>query len=184
MASHFNELSGGLPWVCTRALVGNPAREDISSTIWPAVGYESTVWDMTVTVNPAKDRTYGWKRPAFVASTLSQVGCKPNDLEQDTRSGRGQHHGQPARRRHAWAATTGMPSRINEAAGPGPSPIVTRRVCGETSISGLRSSLPDRPVLSRPFVTSCFREGVQECEARIEIERALTDEAVARDTRN
>jgi len=169
-----HDLSGGLPWVChahwSATQRGRSKLYGVAS-----VGYESTVWDTVVTLNPAKDRTYGWKRPEFVVAhyrkmgvnrmTPSRIRCLAETNITGGQRGVGRIGGD-----FWWA--------IKDKRGRRAGTVTDRYPQSMWRNLDIKASLlapgPSGPVATVRY--EYLREGVQECEARILIERALTDD--------
>jgi len=167
-----HEASGGLPWVM-HTHGGSRVRPKIHGIA--DIGYTAYVWDVDYNGNPRETRMYGWKNPRLLVqfkrfSALNQwpatslchfaevnitgaqrgVGRIGADFWKSIRDKRGRRAGQVWGRypQSAWHSL----NMFNHLLAPGPNgPVST----GQMEV---------------------FREGVQECEARIFIEDALTDE--------
>jgi len=171
------------PWVCSshsgpEALFGQP------------VGYRSDVWGLRVAPDPGEKRYYGWKNPlrlvAFPRAGSSVVGSAMRTYaalgayriaveSAVTAAGKGAGlHGIGRCGADFWPVLEGARGKR----------AVLGRYPDTSHWHGgwLRNSTPyvlapgrDGPVATVRF--EMLREGVQECEARIFIERALTDPA-------
>ncbi|MCP4783681.1 MAG: DUF4091 domain-containing protein [Fuerstiella sp.] len=173
-----NELSGSIPWVShahwSATQRGRTKLYDLAS-----VGYESTVWDTTVTVNPALNRTYGWQRPAFVARHYRKAGVNrmtPSEIRGLAEVNiTGNQRGLARIGGDFWYA-------IKDKRGRRAGNVSDRYPQSLWRNLDIRASLlapgPTGPVATVRY--EFLREGVQECEARIVIEQALTDEALRR----
>ena len=170
------DLSGGLPWV-SHAHFSAAGRKGGALLGLAKISYESTVWDLEVTVNPAKERTYGWKRQEFVTGhyrkagvnrmTPSRVRGLPEVNITGKQRGIGRLGGD-----FWWAVKDKRGQRVGTVTARYP-----QSMWRNLDIQGCLLA----PGLSGPVATARYeymREGVQECEARIQIERALTDKAL------
>ena len=174
-AKFLGEVSGGLPWV-SEAHGGLRAGE---SRTFPfgKLAYDCNVWDFRWVVDPAKTRAYGWKEPIpitvyhrFEFLNRTTVTALRNDMEQNIT---GRQRGVGRIGADTWPVIT---DRNGRRAG-----VVTERYPESYWHSlNVRAWIlapgPDGPVGTARY--EHFREGVQECEARIAIEQALTDPAL------
>ena len=170
------DLSGDLQWVSHSHFSAAMRRGDNLQGL-AEIGYESTVWDIEVALNPAKDRLYGWKRPAFVTAHYRKAGVNrmtPSQL-----------------RGLAETNITGNQRGIGRLGGDFWWPIKDRQGQRVGTVTdrypqSLWRNLDIRACLLAPGPSGAvataryeyLREGVQECEARILIERSLTDDVL------
>jgi len=168
------DISGNLPWVM-HTHGGSRVRPTMYGTA--DVAYIACVWNCEYPTDPSEGRTYGWKRPELIcqykrfsainhwpASTLVHfaelnitgqqrgVGRIGADFWPTVKDKRGQRKG------YVWAEQ--LQSRWHSL----------------DLHSHLLAPGPKGPVASTRY--EVFRQGVQHCEARIAIERALTDDAL------
>lgn len=174
------DVSSGLPWTsCShhaRWLQTETSTPEGALYKEASVGYTAAALDFQYTINPAKDRTYGWKKPIlhgqywrfqfFNASLLNAVRSEAE------RNITGWQRGLARIGADFWYAmkdkrgrrVATVAERYNES------------YWHSLNIGGwLLGPGPDGPVATARF--EVFREGVQECEARILIESALTTPA-------
>jgi glycosyl hydrolase family 123 len=168
------DISNDLPWV-SHSHFSPAVRKGGALYGLARIAYESTVWDITVTLNPARARTYGWKRPAFVVGHYRKAGVNrmtPSQLRglaevniTGNQRGIGRLGGD-----FWWVVKDKRGQRVGTAIDRYPQSL-WRNLDMQACLLA--------PGLSGPVATARYeymREGVQECEARIQIERALTDE--------
>ena len=165
------EISGGVPWVCHAHF--DPGHKKGQGTA--QVGYRTVHENVVLTLNPAKGRTYGWQE-----SDLRAVHSRGVELDRMAPSTArclmelqitGKQRGLGYVGGDIWHA---IRDQRNQRIG-----IVTDRYPQSYwRMIEMRSCLL-APGLQGPVATSRYenvREGIQECEARIALERALTDE--------
>ena len=176
-----NEVAAGVPWT---GLAHHASWVQTGKTDWRnvlqgigTVGYTAVALDFQYVLDPAKGRMYGWKKPVlhsqywrfqfFNTSALSTVR---HDAEFEiTGNQRGIGHIGA----DFWPS---MKSKSGKRQG-----TVTDRF-PESFWHSLNVGSyvlgpgPEGPLASRRL--EVFREGVQECEARITLEAALTDPAL------
>jgi hypothetical protein len=170
----FKQLAPALPWA-SHSHHGIHGRTENKVHGIARSGYQTRVWHVSFDDDPTDGRTYGWKQPDLVAyyvrarhfnsfphttwrhlSEFSITGAQRGigrlggDFWQAVRDERGRRKGTVAARypQSSWRNLDLYSSLL--APGPG-GPVATTRF-------------------------EAYREGVQECEARIFIERALLDE--------
>ena len=141
------------------------------------IAYDANVWAFQWVVDPAKTRAYGWKEPVVVAVyhrfeflNRASLTALRNDMEQNIT---GKQSGVGRIGADTWPALTDKRGRRAGA--------VTERYSQSYWHSlNIRAWMlapgPEGPVGTARY--EHFREGVQECEARIAIEKALTDPAL------
>ena len=171
-AEFFKEISGGLPWASHSHMgVASAMLHDISP-----VDYQVRVWNVRfANDDPPAGSHYGWQKPTFIAEHVRHR----------------QLHWYPAARvRHqAELNITGHQrgiarigadywSVIKDKYGVRQGVVASRYPESSWRNLDLMSSFlvpgPDGPIATARH--EIFREGIQECEARIVIERALGDE--------
>jgi hypothetical protein len=177
-----HELSGGLPWA-SHAHNGLFFRDTSSGVVLgnrtklydlANIAYDANVWAFQWVVDPSKTRAYGWKEPALIAVyhrgaffNRATYTALRNVSEQNIT---GKQHGVGRIGADTWPA---LKDKRGRRAG-----AVTHRY-PESYWHSLNISAwvlapgPDGPASTARY--EHFREGVQECEARIAVERALTD---------
>jgi hypothetical protein len=173
-AKFLGDLSGGLPWA---SQAHNGLTYGGRKSSFGKVAYDCNVWDFHWVVDPSKTRAYGWKEPVAIAvyhrSNFFNVAtwtALRNDMEQNIT---GKQRGVGRIGADTWPAVTDKRGRRAGA--------VTERY-PESYWHSLNIGAwvlapgPESPVGTARY--EHFREGVQECEARIAIEQALTDPAL------
>ena len=161
------DVSGHLAWIM-HTHGGN--REMFGSK----VAYEAFVWDNVFPRDPDKGRYYGWKRPELVADfqrfgALNDWGL-PAIVEFPELQITGQQRGVGRVGADFWAV-------IKDKRGERRGYVWNRYPQSLWHSCNLSSHMLD-PGPNGPVATSRYemmREGMQECEARIAIERVLTD---------
>ena len=170
----FDEVTGRLGWVRHSHPPTRPGTKlhDVAS-----VRYQTHVRRIYYTTDPAKGRLYGWQRPDVSAHYQRDRGfenaptstwrhCSEINITGSER-GIGRLGGD------FWSA-------VRDSRGRRKGQVWQRYPQSSWSNLNLYTSLlapgPDGPVATAHL--EAFREGVQECEARIFIERALTDDAL------
>ena len=163
----FKDLCPGTPWLrqshgLGKALHGVP------------YGYSATVWGAHFLRDPVDARTFGWKRPELVVQfprshmdgftmTTQRLMAEINIASQQRGFGRlGGDFWTVLRNKRG--------QRIGRVSG-GRYPKTSWRALN--IVSSYLAPAPDGPVATARL--EMVREGVQECEARIFIEKALTD---------
>ena len=175
-----NDVSGGLPWAsCShhaRWLFG-PTNTKGELYGLASIGYTAVALDFQYTLNPAKGRTYGWKKPAlhgqywrfsyFNNSTHSKIR---HEAECNIT---GNQRGLAHIGADFWFAMKDKQGRRRGTVAE----RYPQSYWHSLNIGGwLLGPGPDGPAGTARL--EVFREGVQECEARIAIETALTDDAL------
>ncbi len=168
------EISGGLPWVMHTH--GGRSRIGKKMLNIAEVGYIAYVWDVKY-ADPSTGSLYGWKRP---------------ELQVQFRRGRALNNMSPSALLHFEELNITGRQRGMGRIGADFWPTIRNKRGQRTGYTwsrylqsmwhslNLSSHMlvpgPEGPVASarREF----FREGIQQCEARIAIERVLTDEAL------
>jgi len=166
-----DEISGGLLWVSHAHF--NPGRAKNA----PKAGYWTVHENLILTLNPAKGRTYGWREPDLRAAHFRSVELDrmpPSTARclmelQITGKQRGigyvggdiWHVIRDKRGRRIGIVTDRYPQSYWR--------NLEMRSC-------LLAPGPDGPVATSRYEN--VREGIQECEARIYLERALTDDGL------
>jgi len=166
------DISGGLPWVShAHGSVGT--REGRPFPLGKVV-YDCNVWDFRWVADPARNRQYGWKEPIPVAVyhrfaffNRTTMTVLRNLMEQNIT---GSQRGIGRLGADTWPVFLDKNGRRISG--------VTERYAESYWHSlNIRAWVlapsPDGPVATARYEQ--FREGVQECEARIAIEEALTD---------
>ena len=167
------DTSGGLKWV-DHSHGGNytAGMKGIGET-----GYIAYVWNVTFPKDPNEGRVYGWKRPDPKAqyvrfNVLNFWPPTANLVFAETNVCGGQ--------RGVGRIGADIWPTIKDKQGRRVAIVWARYPQSLWHSLNLASQMlaggPDGPVATDRF--EVFREGVQECEARIAIEQALTDEAL------
>jgi hypothetical protein len=174
-----DELSSGLPWAsCSHHARwisgGRPTRH---GDVFVKVDYTVTALGYQYTINPVRERLYGWKKPllhliywrfgTYNTAPLSWIREEPE--ANITGNQRGIAHlgadfwavGKNRRGRRVATVTDRYPESYWHSL---------------NIFSWMLAPGPDGPVGTARF--EALREGIQECEARIAIESALTDAAL------
>ncbi len=174
-AQALHDISGGLPWA-SNAHWSSVRRKGGKVHGIADVAYETNVWDQTVTVNPAVDRTYGWQRPEHVAahyrlSTLNRMlpSTIRTQLEVEIT---GQQRGMGRIGADFWWAVR---SPRGERKGTVTSRYRQSQWRNLDISSCILAPSPEGAVATARY--EYLREGAQDTEARILIEQALLDEA-------
>jgi hypothetical protein len=167
-----NEISGGLPWA-VHSHQGHISKGETKLHDLAPIGYEATVFAYQYTLNPAKARTYGWKSPGLATQYVrfgffnTAPGATIRHMPEINISGMQRGVGRigadtwPAARNKSGARTAFAYERFPE--------CQWRNLDVE---SWLLAPGPQGPVGTVRL--EFLREGVEECEARIFIEDALT----------
>jgi hypothetical protein len=170
-ASALLRISGGLPWVSHAHF--DPG---LRSKGGPAVGYRTVHENVVLTLNPAKGRTYGWKEPDLRAVHFrgvelghmlpSTARCLLETQITGKQRGLGYIGGD------FWPA-------FRDSRGARVATVTDRYPQSYWRMIEMRSSLlaPGPQGAAATARYENVREGLQECEARIFLERALTDPA-------
>jgi hypothetical protein len=167
------EVSGNLPWV-SHTHGGSRIRGMYN--IGP-FKYLAFVWDNVLAPEPSKGRMYGWKRPDLATqylrfNTLNDWSL-PSVLHAEELNITGQQRGLGRIGADFWPA-------IKDKKGQRRGYAVDRYPESFWHSLNLTSHMlapgPNGPVAMARF--EILREGLQECEARIAIERVLTDETL------
>jgi len=185
----FKEITGGVPWVVQShhgfgayfGRVTAPQKELMHGV--SKIGYQARMWNTSFADDGAwfgqKEKTMesllGWKREELVAefdrlnldyhpSTRWRHFAEPNITGGQRGVGRIGADFWPVFKGKRGLRVSRVQERYPEAD--------WRNLCIDTS---LLAAAPEGPAASQRF--EAFREGVQECEARIAIEGALSDEA-------
>jgi len=175
----FDEVTGGLAWTsCSHHAHWVIGRAPTTKQLYrlATVDYSAVALDYQFCINPAKNRSYGWQKPFlhsiywrfthFNIITLSNVRTEPEANITGNQRGVGRLGAEfwPVFKNRRGSKIGSVVDRAPESywhslnimawmLGQGPAgPVATARL-------------------------EVLREGVQECEARIAIESALTDEA-------
>jgi len=169
-ASALKQVSGGLPWVCHAHF--DPSRRSKDA---PRAGYRTIHENVVLTLNPAKGRTYGWREADLRAThfrgaeldrmTPSAARCLMEMQITGKQRGIGYVGGD------VWRT-------IRDKRGQRVGIVTDRYPQSHWRIIEMRSCLL-APGPIGAVATSRYenvREGIQECEARISLERALTDQ--------
>jgi len=168
----FKEVTGDLPWVMHSHPPYRPGRTLHGLA---AVGYNTHVRRNEYRTDPAGKRLYGWRRPDLSAQYQRDRGFERapastwRHVQEINITGAQRGIGRVGG--DFWPAVRDKRNRRQGA-------VWQRYPQSSWSNLNLYTSLlapgPNGPVATTHF--EAFREGVQECEARIFIERALTDE--------
>ena len=170
----FSELSGGLPWVSHSHMgVRNWKLHDVADVV-----YQSTVTqNRFANDDPPSGSKYGWKEPRlFVeyARGTNYIECPASRMR---------HCGEfniTGGQRGVGRMGADFWKDVRDRHGRRRGTVAARYPQSSWRNLDLFSTLlapgPDGPVASHRF--EAFREGLQECEARIAIEQALTDDAL------
>jgi len=173
----WNEISGGLPWVsCSHNPIWPPGSAQATGHLYGigTVGYAAVALSHFFNLNPEKGRYYGWQDPLLRVQYWRFGWFNSNPLS--------------TIRHEAEANITGMQRGVGHIGGdfwPCFKNAAGKRTGTVTDRfpesywhsldvgSWLLAPGPDGPVATARL--EVFREGVQECEARIAVERVLTD---------
>ncbi len=170
----WKEVTGDLPWVthAHQAAFNTSYFASVLNTF--KIGYMTSVYDVAFSQGPEKGRSYGWKNPVIHAQNIRspELGKVPGSLMRSMgeinisggQRGFGRLGGD------YWEA-------LKDKSGNRIGKVYERYPQSSWFNLGLRNSLL-APGQEGALVTARFeqlREGVQECEARIFIEQALTD---------
>ena len=180
-AAFLKDVSGGMPWAsCTHhteslPIAGSAGRGGLGEVA--SVVYVSAALEFSVTINPAKERTYGWKNPVLFG--------------QFWRNQYYNYHSHSTVRHEAECNITGKQRGLAHMGGDYWYAI--RDKGGTKRLGSVSARWPETywhslnihnwflaPGADGPVGTvrlELLREGVQECEARIYLEAALTDPA-------
>jgi hypothetical protein len=168
-----NDLSGGLPWV-SHTHGGSRVRPKIYDLA--DIGYTTYVWDVQYSPDLQKGHNYGWKRPELVAQyqRFRDLNSWPGTtiLHYAEFNITGKQRGVGRIGADFWPAIKDLRGRR---AGQVWDRYPQSRWHSMDVFSYLLAPGPDGPVATNRL--EVFREGIQECEARIFIEDAMTDEA-------
>ena len=170
-AAALKSISGGLPWVCHAHFAPGVRVRGL-----PEAGYRTIHENVVLTLNPAKGRTYGWKeselravhpRGAELGPMLpSAARCLLEVQITGKQRGFGYAGGDVW-----WAIRDKRSQRV--------APVIDRYPQSYWRNLEMRFGLlapgADGPVASARYEN--VREGLEECEARIFLERALMDPA-------
>jgi hypothetical protein len=168
-----DELSGGLPWA-SHAHNGLIVNGRAKLRGFTNIAYDANVWSFQWIVDPSKTRLYGWKQPVVTAvyhrftffNKASGTALR-NLMEQNitgSQRGVGRIGGDtwPALRNSRGTRAGAVTNRYAES------------YWHSLNIGAwLLAPGPNGPVGTARY--EHFREGVQECQARIAIEQVLTD---------
>ncbi|HOI55954.1 MAG TPA: hypothetical protein PLP01_11945, partial [Phycisphaerae bacterium] len=176
-AEFLRDVSGGLLWA-------SHAHHGITygtkgSFPFGKAAYDCNVWDFEWVADPSKKRDYGWKEEVIVAVYHRFEFCNKttwtvlrNDMEQNIT---GKQRGVGRIGADTWPALLDKRGRrAGTVADRYPQSYWHSLNVG----SWMLAPGPDGPVSTARY--EHFREGVQECEARIAIEQALTDASLKR----
>jgi len=168
------EISGGLPWVSHSHFCKFLRWRNKAATS-AAIGYEAFVWDLRYAPDPAKERPYGWKRKELLVDfdRFNFNSFLPSTLLHFAEFNiTGHQRGVGRLGADRWWA-------VKDKQGRRRGTVSDRYPQSQWRNIDLRSFIlapgPQGPVATTRY--EIFRSGLQECEARIAIERALTDEA-------
>ncbi len=173
----WKDVNGDLPWVthAHQAAFNKNYFSRVLNTF--KTGYMSSVYDVVFAQDPEKGRLYGWKNPVIHAENIRspELGMVPGSLIRCVgeinitggQRGFGRLGGD------YWEA-------LKDKSGKRRGKVYERFPQSSWSNLQLRNSLlapgPEGAVVTARFEQ--LREGVQECEARIFIEQALSDSQV------
>ena len=174
-----HEVSGGLPWASHAhpgRLLGKPAVGNKLLQRIADVGYEAHVYNLGYQVNPGKGRSYGWQHPELVVrfarngwpNTASFLQMRLMPAFNIT----GHQRGIGRLGADVWYVIKDKQGRRAGAVYHRYPEVNWRNLDIE---SWVLAPAPEGPVATARLEN--LREGVQECEARIAIERALLDPA-------
>lgn len=171
-----NEVSGGLPWVC-HSHAGVFAKNATKLYDVADVTYETSVWLLTFDPDVSDGRSYGWKRKELVAEYDRSRFFNGNPLSTIRYVAEynitGQQRGVGKIGADFWKA-------VRDRRGQRAATVTERYPQSQWRSLDVVSTVlgpgPDGPVATVRYEN--FREGVQECEARIFIEKALTDDTL------
>jgi len=175
------DLSGGMPWAsCSHHTGWLPAQTKTGKGALyglATISYVAAALEFELTINPAKERTYGWKNPVL----FGQFWRKQYYNYQSHSTVRheaecnitGNQRGLAHLGGDVWYA---VKSKAGKRAGNASSRYPQSYWHSLDLHSWMLGPGPDGPVGTVRLELMC--EGVQECEARIAIETALTDPAL------
>jgi len=169
-----SELAPNVPWVChSHHGWSNPQKNLLHGLA--RVAYQTRVWNISFSDGDlSKNRSYGWKRSDLLAtyernSNMNQLGAT-NWRHLGEYNITGSQRGIGRLGADFWSV-------IKDKRGHRKGRVWSRYPQSSRRNLDLYTSLlapgPDGPVATTRF--EVFRSGLQECEARIFIERALTD---------
>jgi len=167
------EVSGNLPWV-NHTHGGSHSGQKVYNS---PIGYVAFVWNNVLPKEPDKGRTYGWKRPDLTTEYLRFNALNIQSLSGILHAAElnitGQQRGLGRVGADFWPA-------IKDKKGARRGYAVDRYPQSFWHSLNLSSHMlvpgPRGPVALARY--EVLREGLQECEARIAIERVLTDDAL------
>jgi hypothetical protein len=176
-----DRVSSGLPWAsCShhaRWLFGSRPASGGELYQTASIGYTAVALDHQYTLNPAKGRTYGWKKPEMHGQywrfQFFNTSSHPKIRHEGECNITGNQRGLAHIGGDFWyAVKTKTGKRAGTVAGRFP-----QSYWHSLNIGGwLLGPGPSGPVGTTRL--EVFREGIQECEARIFIESTLLDEAL------
>ena len=187
----FKDITGGLPWVIQshEGFVANLSRMRVPENKLmhgiSKIGYQARVWAVTFSDDNAdRGRGYegglkshrGWSRPDLVAqfdrfSREISTNVYWHHLAETAITGSQRGNGRLGA--DYWKV---MKNKKGKRVGAVPRPLPGEHLAQPLHPRSAAGPGPDGPVASDEM--EAYREGVQECEARIVIERALSDEAL------
>jgi hypothetical protein len=169
-----NDLSGGLHWVC-HTHGGSRVGQTVQRI--GKIDYIAFVWNAEYAGDPLEGRQYGWKRPELYAQywRFEALNTWPaasiRHLAEFNITGAQRGVGRIGA--EFWAVLKDKRERRQGR-------VWANQLQSRWHSLDLHSNLlapgPDGPVATTRY--EVFRDGVQECEARIAIETALTDNAL------
>ena len=168
------EVSGNLPWI-SETHGGSQVGRKLQGLA--TVAYTAYVWNLVYPKDPAQGRLYGWKRPELYAEFRRFWGLNNWPLSSILRFGEinitGAQRGLGRIGADFWPV---IKNKKGERQGYiwDKYPQSLWHNCN--MMSHMLVPGPTGPVASTRY--EVLREGVQECEARIAIERVLTDEGL------
>ena len=168
----FNEVAPGLPWV-------NHSHMDLTQLYKAGeakLGYYTTVFSVVFALDPEEGRRYGWKKPELHAHLLRNWHQAP-DIFPPTTFRHMAELNIAGNQRGIGHLGADFWSVVKDRNGRRQGRIYRRYPEAWWRSNDVCTSLlapgPDGAVATVRY--EMMREGVQECEARISVERALTD---------
>ncbi|HUV39828.1 MAG TPA: glycoside hydrolase domain-containing protein [Planctomycetota bacterium] len=171
----FNEVAPGVPWVSHSHMLHNRIFEAGGARL----GYYSTVFNVVFALDPDEGRRHGWQKPELHAHLLRNWDLNTDDMPLTTwrhmteLNIAGSQRGIGHLGADFWSVVkNSRRSRVGRIYEKYPEGNWrSNDICTAVLAPG-----PDGPVATDRY--EMLREGVQECEARIFIERALVDETL------
>jgi len=180
----FQELTGGAPWVIqshygfdTGKLLQDIAKVGYQTRVWGGIRFADGQKQTNQTLPPSAEAQHGWKSPDRVAIFERNTGLDAYPIARwrffmetgvtSTARGVGRLGGD------FWAA---LRNKEGQRAGNAAARYPEAHRRNLNLCNCILCPAPEGPAATDRF--EAFREGVQECEARIAVERALLDPAL------